>query len=108
MSRIVYNKLIRDRIPEIIQAAGKQCETVVMPEEEYIQALRLKLIEEAQEAQQADPTDLATELADLQEVMAALMVVYDINSAQVNALQAARRDERGGFEKRLKLIWSGD
>jgi predicted house-cleaning noncanonical NTP pyrophosphatase (MazG superfamily) len=108
MSKTVYNKLIRDRIPEFIHAAGKQYETAVMTEEEYSQALRSKLVEEAQEAQLAAPGDLATELADLQEVMSALMVVYGVSPEQVNALQATRRDERGGFEQRLKLLWSGE
>lgn len=107
MSKIIYNKLIRDRIPEIIRAAGKQYETVVMFEEEYIQALRSKLVEEAEEAQLASPDDLVTELADMQEVIETLMRVYGITPEQVNAMQAARRDERGGFEQRLKLLWSG-
>jgi predicted house-cleaning noncanonical NTP pyrophosphatase (MazG superfamily) len=107
MSKIIYNKLIRDRIPEIIRAAGKQCETVLMTDEEYIQALRSKLVEEAREAHQAAPGDLVTELADLQEVIAALMAVYGISPEQVSTVQSSRRVERGGFEQRLKLLWSG-
>ena len=70
--------MIRDRIPEIIQAAGKHCETTVMDDEEYIQALRLKLVEEAQEALQSAPNDLLIELADLQEVIIAIMSIYGI------------------------------
>lgn len=108
MSKTVYNKLIRDRIPEIIRAAGKQCETTVMAEEEYIQALRSKLVEEALEAQQAAPEDLVTELADLQEVIAALVEVYGLTPEQVRAVQTARCEQRGGFADRLKLIWSGE
>jgi predicted house-cleaning noncanonical NTP pyrophosphatase (MazG superfamily) len=107
MSKIIYNKLIRDRIPEIIRAAGKQCETDMMTDEEYIQALRSKLVEEAQEVEQAAPNDLLTELADLQEVIAALMAVYGISPEQVSTVQCSRRVERGGFEQRLKLLWSG-
>ena len=45
--RTNYNKLVRDRIPEMIQAAGGQCEVKAISEEEYLQALRRKLIEEA-------------------------------------------------------------
>ena len=107
MGKTVYNKLIRDRIPEIIIAAGKQYEAIVMSDEEYKLALRSKLVEEAQEAKEADLGDLITELADLQEVMMALMTVYSISQVQVSEVQEARRNERGGFEKRLKLIWSG-
>jgi predicted house-cleaning noncanonical NTP pyrophosphatase (MazG superfamily) len=105
--RTTYNKLIRDRIPEIIHAAGKQCETEIMPEAEYLQALRDKLVEEALEAQKASTADLATELADLCEVMDALMAAHGLSPEQVKQLQAARREERGGFEKRLRLVWSG-
>ncbi|MBN2147987.1 MAG: nucleoside triphosphate pyrophosphohydrolase [Anaerolineales bacterium] len=108
MNKIVYNKLIRDRIPEIIHAAGKECETEVMAEAEYTQALRDKLVEEALEAQKASPADLATELADLYEVMDALMAAHGLSPEQVRQLQAARREERGGFEKRLRLVWSGE
>ena len=107
MEKTIYNKLIRDRIPEIIMAAGKQYEAVVMTDDEYIQALRSKLVEEAQEAKEADLDDLINELADLQEVITALMSAYSISQEQVSEAQDARRNERGGFEKRLKLIWSG-
>ena len=107
MGKTIYNKLIRDRIPEIIKAAGKQYEAVLMTDDEYVQALRSKLVEEAQEVKEAAENDLINELADLQEVMTALMMAYSINQAQVREAQDARRNERGGFEKRLKLLWSG-
>ncbi|HNT24166.1 MAG TPA: nucleoside triphosphate pyrophosphohydrolase [Anaerolineales bacterium] len=107
MSKTIYNKLIRDRIPEIIRADGKQYEIETMPEAEYVQALREKLVEEALEAQKAEGNDLIKELADLGEVMDALMAYYGIGHEQVDRVQTARRNERGAFEKRLKLIWSG-
>jgi predicted house-cleaning noncanonical NTP pyrophosphatase (MazG superfamily) len=107
MEKTIYNKLIRDRIPEIIKSAGKHYEAVVMSDEEYVIALRSKLVEEAQEVEKAAEKDLITELADLQEVIAALMSACSIDPEQVNAVQDARRYQRGGFEKRLKLIWSG-
>ncbi|MEP0772451.1 nucleoside triphosphate pyrophosphohydrolase [Coleofasciculus sp. FACHB-SPT36] len=58
-----YNKLVRDRIPEIIHQAGRECKVQVMSEAEYHQALRDKLIEEAQEAAEATAQDLVKELA---------------------------------------------
>ena len=103
----VYNKLIRDCIPKVIAAAGKSYETEIMDTDEYIQALREKLVEEAQEAQQATLDELSTELADLCEVMDVLMGVYGIQHEQVEAIQAERRKARGGFEQHLKLLWSG-
>ncbi len=108
MSKTVYNKLIRDRIPEIIQADGKRYELVVMTEEEYINALRSKLGEEAQEAQKAAPEDLVTELADIQEVIKAMLEALEISPEQIEQVQTQRHAERGGFEKRLKLLWTED
>ena len=49
--RIEYNKLIRDRIPEIIKEAGKTYSVVVMDDDEYKRSLLEKLLEEAKEAQ---------------------------------------------------------
>ncbi|TAE56625.1 MAG: hypothetical protein EAZ88_03705 [Oscillatoriales cyanobacterium] len=48
-----YYKLVRDRIPDIIRESGNECETAVLSDEEYRQALRQKLIEEAAEVAQA-------------------------------------------------------
>jgi predicted house-cleaning noncanonical NTP pyrophosphatase (MazG superfamily) len=102
----VYNKLVRDRIPEIIEAAGKQCAVEALSEKKYQQALRQKLIEEAHEAAEADNQELTKELADLLEVIDALMEVHQINPATVRAEQEHRRAERGGFEQRIFLLWS--
>lgn len=73
-----YDKLVRDRIPEIIRRGGRQCGVEVMPEGKYIQALKDKLIEEAKEAATTGADDLVKELADLYEVMDALMAACGI------------------------------
>ena len=73
-----YDKLVRDRIPEIIRQDGRQCGVEVMPEDEYVQALKDKLVEESQEAAVAGPDDLVKELADLYEVVDALMAACGI------------------------------
>jgi predicted house-cleaning noncanonical NTP pyrophosphatase (MazG superfamily) len=103
-----YNKLIRDHIPEIIHNSGKRCAIETMPVTEYRQALLEKLVEEAQEARQAAPDELITELADLQEVIAALLAAWHISPEKVQQIQDQRRAERGGFEQRLKLLWTED
>lgn len=104
--RTPYHKLIRDRIPTIIQEHGGDCGTERMDEMAYQQALRAKLVEEAQEAATAASDDLVTELADLYEVMDALLNAAGITSQQVLAEQAQRRAERGGFTQRLRLLWT--
>ena len=99
-----YNKLVRDYIPDIIRRNGDLCEIDILGENEYRQALREKLIEEAQEAAAANEYDLVTELADLYEVIEALMSCYSIAPENVRAIQQRRRTERGGFEQRIRLL----
>lgn len=101
-----YNKLVRDRIPEIILSNGINCEVVTLSETEYRQAIRQKLMEEAQEAAEANEESLISELADLYEVMDAVMAAYEIKRELVIAEQLRRRNERGGFEKKLQLLWT--
>jgi predicted house-cleaning noncanonical NTP pyrophosphatase (MazG superfamily) len=100
-----YNKLVRERIPEIIQQNGLQYQIVTLTDSEYCQALKQKLIEEAQEAAEANE-ELIAELADLYEVIDALLETYGINRELVLAEQQRRRSNRGGFDKRIKLLWT--
>ena len=104
--RQTYNKLVRDRIPEIIRATGRDCGLETMSQEEYRQALLEKLFEEAQEASQADPDALATELADLYEVIDALIQAFELDHETVIRTQQARHEQRGGFSKRIRLLWT--
>jgi predicted house-cleaning noncanonical NTP pyrophosphatase (MazG superfamily) len=105
MARKEYDKLIRDRIPEIIRADGRECGLEIMEEDEYKQALLQKVVEEAQEVLDAPLDKLIMELADLYEVIDTVMVAYDIDKQNVIDLQAKRREERGGFSDRLRLLW---
>ena len=101
-----YNKLVRDRIPEIIARDGREYETVTLSEDQYREALRAKLMEEAKEVAVAEPDRLITELADVYEIMDAIMAAYQIERDLVLAEQDQRRVARGGFEKRLLLLWT--
>lgn len=101
-----YHKLVRDKIPEIIQQSGFKCETSTLSESEYRQALRQKVVEEAQEIAVAEEEKLITELADIYEVIDAIIETYGINRELIIAEQIRRRNERGGFQKRIKLLWT--
>jgi predicted house-cleaning noncanonical NTP pyrophosphatase (MazG superfamily) len=101
-----YNKLVRDRIPEIIAADGRQCSTEIMSDDEYRQALLAKLVEEAQEVAAADRDEMVKEIADLYEVIDALLIAFGLDREAVLAIQRKRHDGRGGFEKRIKLLWT--
>jgi phosphoribosyl-ATP pyrophosphohydrolase len=71
-----------------------------------VQTLKAKRVEAALEAQAAGDRDaLIGELADVVEVMAALMAVEGMNWAQVRAVQGQKRQSRGGFEGRVELVW---
>ncbi len=101
-----HNKLVRDYIPEIIRQSGNHCEVAIMSEAEFSQALREKLLEEAQEAATSSPQDLVSELADLQEVIDAILPLYGISRDDVLTEQRRKRAERGGFEQRIRLLWT--
>lgn len=101
-----YEKLIRDRIPEIMDQAGVAYEVRTLDDQEYADALRKKLIEEAGEAAQASRTDLTKEIADLIEVVHALTELEGIDLRDVENVRRARADERGAFRQRLFLEWT--
>ena len=99
-----YDKLVRDRIPEIIQKEGNIADIIILSEESFKQAIKEKLIEEATEVCNAqDRDDILSELADLQEVMDTIKQLYNINTLEVNTIQAVKALQRGKFEKRLYL-----
>jgi predicted house-cleaning noncanonical NTP pyrophosphatase (MazG superfamily) len=101
--RVAYNKLVRDRIPEIIEADGGQPVTRVLDDAGYEVALRAKLIEESREAQAATDGELLPELADVLEVLQALAKAHDMRWEDVVSEAARKRAERGGFDKRIFL-----
>jgi len=99
-----YNKLVRDKIPEIIEKSGNQCEIAILSEQEYQQALCQKLIEEATELASAEPTELISELADLYEVIDSLLIATGIDKETVFNQQRQKRKERGSFQTKIKLV----
>jgi predicted house-cleaning noncanonical NTP pyrophosphatase (MazG superfamily) len=104
--RVVYNKLVRDRIPEIIQADGHRPVTHVLGSQDYQMALLAKLVEEAQEARQATSRELPGELADLLEVLEAVVATLAMTWQELEELAAIKRDQRGGFNRRLFLEYT--
>ena len=92
-------KLVRDLIPDIIRKSGRQPEIRHLVGDELIAALGAKLVEEAQEAADVvgSRDDLVEELADVREVMAALMTVRGITEQEVADAAAAKARARGAF-----------
>ena len=95
-----YNKLIRDRIPEIIEASGRICVTEILSNEDYLRTLDAKLDEEMAEYH-ADRN--IEELADLMEVIRACAVSRGFTIEELEQARAEKVAERGEFEKRILL-----
>ena len=96
----VHNKLVRDRIPEIIEASGRTCITEVLPNDAYIQALDAKLNEELAEYQQSKSLE---ELADLLEVMGAVVKARGYTWDDLTRVRKEKRAQRGAFDQRIFL-----
>ena len=97
----MYNKLIRDRIPEIIAAQGKHCVVKTMSDEEYMGMVDAKLDEELAEFHKDQSLE---ELADLMEVIFAAAEARGYSREQLEKVRLEKEAERGAFRKRLLLL----
>ena len=95
-----YNKLVRDRIPEIIEANGNKCTTEILSDEEYLRMADAKLDEELAEYHKDQN---AEELADLLEVIYAAARARGYTIEQLAHIRAEKAVKRGGFEKKILL-----
>lgn len=95
-----YHKLVRDRIPEIIEADGKICMTEILADEDYLHFLDAKLNEELAEYQESKSLE---ELADLLEVMQAVVKARGWTLDQLEQVRQDKAKKRGGFDKKLLL-----
>ena len=97
---ITYNKLVRDRIPEIIQASGKKCSTEILSDEEYLKLVDAKLDEELAEYHKDQNIE---ELADLLEVIHAATLARGYSLEDLERVRAEKATKRGGFVNRILL-----
>lgn len=98
---MVYNKLVRDKIPEIIRNQGETPCTRILEESEYQRCLEDKLNEEVGEYLREQN---AEELADILEVVFALAEAEGCTREALMEIYRKKHDERGGFENRIFLI----
>ena len=107
MKKIVYNKLIRDKIPQIIEKSGSKPEVSRLDNKNFDLALRKKLLEEAIEVRKAKTKeDLLNELSDIMEVVNAIAKDHSILITDIEKSRKRKFNERGGFEKRLFLEYT--
>ncbi|MBO1511126.1 nucleoside triphosphate pyrophosphohydrolase [Metabacillus bambusae] len=105
----VYNKLVRDKIPEIIKSSGKEFRTKQLNGVGYIKELRTKLKEEINEYIEADTDGQALEeLADILEIIHSLAVVHGSNFESVDDIRQDKYIKRGGFQEKIFLIDAED
>ncbi|MFC4409002.1 phosphoribosyl-ATP pyrophosphohydrolase [Chungangia koreensis] len=101
----IYNKLVRDRIPEIIEKSGSTYSSRVLDETEYKEELRKKLSEEVEEYLNAMSNDEAIEeLADVMELIHALAVTHGSTIEEVEKVRVEKAQKRGGFEEKIYLV----
>jgi len=98
---MVYNKLVRDKIPEIIRSSGEIPVTRVLDQEAYTAALERKLDEEVQEFHQEHNLE---ELADILEVVYALAEDLGFSKEELLKVYQKKHDARGGFRDRIYLV----
>lgn len=100
----IYGKLVRDRIPEIIKANGQKGYFRVLEDDEFKAKLNEKLCEELREYLNSKSTDEAVlELADLSEIMDAILKQNGVSREKFEALKQEKRIKHGGFQKKIFL-----
>lgn len=96
-----YNKLVRDKIPEIIKEAGKTCNIRYADEKEQLKLLEEKLQEEVSEYIEAKNLE---ELADIMEVLFGLAKNLGVSEEGLLKCREDKRSQRGGFEEGVVLL----
>lgn len=100
--KYIYNKLVRDKIPENINSAeGRKCNYKILNDKEYLQELDKKIFEEAHEFIEEHSIE---ELADLMEVIFAIMKARNILIEDVENVRQAKNNKKGSFSDKIYLI----
>ena len=101
----VYNKLVRDKIPEIIENNNEICKTRILSDEEYLFELNEKIQEELQEYLESGDIE---ELADLEEVLRAILSAKGCSYDNFEAIRMSKVEKRGAFNKKIFLESTND
>ena len=100
--KYIYNKLVRDRVPEDINSMeGRKCNFKILNHDEYLKELDKKLFEEANEFIEEHSVE---ELADLMEVIFAIMKVRNISIEYVESARKIKNSKKGSFNDKIYLI----
>ena len=101
---IVYNKLVRDLIPDIIKSSNKKCDFSVLEEKEFKLELKKKLVEEALELLNAGSEEESiNELADIYEVLEHIIKINNYDKLKINKIKNDKAINKGKFNKKYFL-----
>lgn len=96
-----YNKLVRDKMPQLIKESGRESTSRILNEKEYFDALLDKVIEEIEEYRVSREEE---ELADVYEVLDCLVQLKEYEPMHLDYLQLIRREARGSYKDRILLV----
>ncbi|WP_342551086.1 nucleoside triphosphate pyrophosphohydrolase [Lysinibacillus sp. FSL M8-0216] len=101
----VYNKLVRDKILEIIEADRLSYNARTLESSELLKEVKAKMIEEAKEFHSADTAhESVEELADVLELVHTALSALGVTFEELEEVRKQKREKRGGFEKAIYLI----
>lgn len=101
----VYNKLVRDQIPQIIEKSGSKFTTRILHTSEHLTEIKKKLEEEVHEYQATtNAQDALEELADILELIHAALPIHEATFEDLEKIRIAKKQKRGGFEDGIYLI----
>ena len=98
---MLYCKLVRDKIPEIIKKSGKDAVTCILPDKEYAIFLERKLDEEIREYHESKDIE---ELADILEIIISLAKIQGYKFSDLYDIRTQKSEEKGGFSNKIFLI----
>lgn len=101
----VYNKLIRDKVLDLLIEEKLEYTSKVLDDTEYEMAIKAKFHEEINEFEKAEtPEDIVSELADILELIHAAVKLQNTSFEELDVIRLRKKEERGSFEKKLFLI----
>ncbi|MDR1627299.1 MAG: nucleoside triphosphate pyrophosphohydrolase [Oscillospiraceae bacterium] len=103
-NRKTFNKLVRDKIPEILEKNGAKPETQILDDSTYLKLLDEKLLEECKEVINAeDSNSKIEELADILEVIRAIFDTLNVTFEQIEKVRLEKQEKRGAFKSKILL-----
>ncbi|MEG0075643.1 MAG: nucleoside triphosphate pyrophosphohydrolase [Eubacterium sp.] len=96
-----YNKLVRDKIPEIIRESGRQCDYKILGNSEMLDALKEKLIEKANIFSERPSED---EVSDIYELLSVIVEKFDFEPMHIDYLKLQNKESKGTYAGNTFLI----